>query len=306
MGRITWAGALIFVLFSTRINAFIYKIQVLENSDQTIIGLSDWHDNKLPIGKTHRRQILDVAKRHKAKVKLAVEDLSSSNASGKHACTKLALSSSHGVLASLTKDCNKQNIPVENLEYRFDRVIAFGPLLHIKDPQKCLGACSITVQNITQEVQQTLQEIAHYNDSKQLNSIYKQMVSYITQQLRKLNFGQHAKDSVAQFIAKTTTQKNRNDKLKQLLTFDSGLLDCKLLHTIHNNPNTRYLVIIAGGTHVDRTCNILQRFGYTKKYASKVVMKKQNNVQQCLGAQTITSALLPQPMHLGILNRFFS
>src|SRR5438067_12099514 len=132
--------------------AFIYRIDILQptnSKDQYILCLSDFHDKTHPA--THPQQkyldsLLDQLVKKNAYV--LVEDLSSPNTkSGITGCGSFSVDSRGGILGGLTNTCKEKQIPVENVEYRFCRVAAFGPVLNNpnKSPSSLESTHKITV-----------------------------------------------------------------------------------------------------------------------------------------------------------------
>lgn len=311
--RILLFGMLI--VFSSGSFAFIYEVVVLKKWDpqahryQYVIGCSDFHD------KQHQSTSDQVAAIHemlqaspKDTTKIIVEDLSSENNCGKRACKSFLLNSRGGILGGLSETCKKYGFNVDNVEYRYCRVIALGPVVtgNKKDYQTLPSVQHIKVHDVLNEVKQVIAEIQQYNDDhNELKRVYKKQLSSLQAHLKRLHFDKHVSDSMAHYLNKHTNKKNLMEILKYLLTFDSMLLDMKMLHSVHTASQADRIIAFAGGTHITRVAQALKKMGYEEVYTSKSSYEKEHNLEKCTGSHIVEGSFCvrPQPVDAAILRK---
>ena len=197
---------------------------------------------------------------------MVLEDLSCKGAGGRRSCVRFFINSRAGLLGGLTDLCEKAKIPVENIEYRYCRVVSLSPVLKNNNVQPATFSSTrlTTIAALTNEVNDIIKEINAYDDGPELNKQYKQGISEIQTKLNKLRFTSKTTTSVAQYLTTHTSLSKRHNFIKWLLTFDSNLLDLKLAHTVVNAPDKEKIFIFAGGSHITRAGALLQKAGYKK------------------------------------------
>lgn len=262
-------------LMPSSLSAFIYEITVMriplssDGSYYYFIGCSDFHDNSHAQALSQREQLLHIFdKANRLHTHIILEDLNSPNVHGKQGCKNFMLSCEKGVLAQLTQDLQRNGYRAENVEYRFGRVIALSEFLKNveinaqSNPYNYASACALRVDDILHEVDDVLEEIQKYRDGVLCNALYAAGCEKIKQSLKQFKFLQQKEKSIATFCLDNSTVANRLLFLKQLLTFDTDLLDFKMLHSIVGVQNKQCAVVIAGGTHIAHLSELLKNVGF--------------------------------------------
>ncbi len=273
--------------------AFIYEIKVLRkwndatNGYQYFIGCSDFHDKRHDATESQLEAIQELLRSlPRTKTKVIVEDLSTENNCGRRVCGRFFLNSRGGILGGLAQKCQSCRLEVDNIEYRYCRVIALGPLLHnLKaDVSTIPSLKGIRMQDIMQEMQGTVDEITKYNDGEVLTAWYRKMLKEFTPQLQQMQLQRQGIDTMADYIAKYTTLETRLKKLKYLLTFDSALLDALLMHSVQAAASKERIVAFAGGTHIARVVEMLKKMGYQEIYGTESRYFREHDLDKCLGS----------------------
>jgi hypothetical protein len=291
-------------LASSSTYAFIYEVKVLKKWDAAhkryhyFIGFSDFHDkqhNVTPVQIEAIQQLLRQMPRQETKV--IVEDLSTENHCGRKSCGRFFLNSSGGILGGLAQTCKAYRLDVENVEYRYCRVIALGPLLHnLKaDVSSIPSLKGVQVSDIMQEVQSTADQIKRYNDGSTLSKWYAQHLRDIAVHIERLKMEQYKNMSMAQYVGKHTTQANRLKTLKYLLTFDSDLLNVLMVHYIQAAADKERVLAFAGGTHIMHVVEMLKKLGYQEVYSTKPEYFREHNLEKCLGSNVTDGAFCVRP-----------
>lgn len=301
------------IFYTTGSFAFFYEIKILRKWDADhkryhyFIGLSDFHDKMHPINKEHLaklEQMLQVADKNSTKI--LVEDLSSANGQGRQACGRFFVNSRGGVLGGLAQTTASMGHETENIEFRYCRVTALGPVLnHIQENLDQFPSVTTTpMATLIQEITGTIKEAIAYNDGSILKGFYDSSIQEVVKNLKKLHMDQHANLSVAQYLKNHSTPQNRMELLKLLLTFDSSLLDIKMLHSVVASLNKQKVIAIAGGAHIARTCEMLQKVGYEPVKNTQIAYTKEHDLQKCLGSHIVDGAFCvkPQPINIDFVD----
>lgn len=307
--------SIIFLIWAGMLQSYIYEIKVLRKWDAQaqryhyVIGLSDFHDKAHDANQVQRNQLVTMLCALKpATHKILVEDLSSPNEFGKGRCNQFMLTSQKGILASLAQQCHKLGLDVDNIEYRYCRVICLGGLLTQinESPYRFEPARTVRIATLLEEVEHMLAQIKEFSDGKQLNAWYGQSCNDVGHALKKLKFHASHSLSCADYIQKASASVDRMGLLKHLLTFDSALVDCLLVHAIINAANKERIIAIAGGTHITRAFDQLTKLGYSKLYSSKTRFNKDYDLANCLGSniQPGGFCMKPVPLDVSVLQDF--
>lgn len=199
----------------------------------------------------------------------------------------------------MTQECQKRGFEVENVEYRYCRVVALGPVLHnIKaDPRIIVSTQHITVQDILEEINREVEEIkAHGYENKSLAVLIKN-IDEVTSELTKLKIADYAQKTIGDYLAIRTWPTNRLVFLKKMLTLDSNLLDVKMLNVVLRSQDKKRVVALAGGTHIRRTSELLQKAGYALVYQTKTKLFKEANLNKChIGSDIINGLFCIKPL----------
>lgn len=293
-------------------SAFIYDIQVmraqnpLTNDYRYFIGCSDFHDKSDSSTSSQRKDILSILKGcSKKKVKILLEDLNSPNCSGKQMCGRFILKSKRGTLAQLTQDLANKGLDVENVEYRYGRVIALSGILHdiARSPYQCQPACALRVASLLDEVNNALEEIKTYSDGLLLDGLYQRGCARVRSMLKIFDLENQKNKSIAAFCADNTRVHDRLTFLKKLLTFDSDVLDFKIVHAVLTAKNKGTVVAFAGGTHIARACALLKNVGYDQIESTSIKLDSQEDLAKCIMTHE-TSCVQPRPVSLELLQKY--
>jgi len=291
-------------LFFSGSYAFIYEVKVLKKWDQArnryqyFIGCSDFHDKRHDATSSQVAAIKGLLKAApKDHTKIIVEDLSTENNCGRKACGRFFLNSRGGILGGLTQTCKSYHLMVDNIEYRYCRVIALGPLLHnLKADVSTMPTLrNIHVRDILEETQATVDEIKQYKDDKRLAAWYAQTIKELEPHIQRLQMRKHSSDTIAQYVRSYASQKTLLKMLKYLLTFDSTLLDVKMIHSVQSAANKERIIAFAGGTHIGHVVDMLKKMGYEEVYATKSKYFREHNLDKCLGSQIADGGFCVRP-----------
>ncbi len=295
--------------------AYIYQVHVLRRWDkkhnhyQYFIGLSDFHDKSHAINKQHRYYLEHRLLDDRRSTKVIVEDLSSTNNNGRRTCDCYAINSRGGVLGGLASVLKRSGVDVDNIEYRYCRVVSLGPLINNIHAQVDSFSSSNTlhIDALYGEVMREIDSIRSYADGRVLNSRYKRTISGVMRALRRLRLDRYQKMSIAEDCAKCIKSSNRLDVLQKLCTFDSGLLDVKLVHSVIAAQNKSHVFAIAGGTHIKHTCALLKHAGYETVFVSKLTSQCKCDLSRCLGSHIVEDVICvnPEPIDISIIAKFF-
>jgi hypothetical protein len=285
--------------------SFIYQAQILQRWDshyqyyQTIIGLGDFHDKKHPSTGQQRQyleHVLNACDKHNTHV--VVEDLSSTNCHGCHGCGPFILNSRAGILGGLTDSCRRLCLSVTNLEYRYCRVVALGPIFNNHDMpiHTFQSARAVPLEALYREIMREINEILTYRDGMTLERYYRQCIDPILTSVKQIHLDVHKKMTVADYLTTyATTSKIRSQLLNRLLTFDSALFDCKVIHAINQASDKKTIIVVAGGTHINHMTCILNMIGYKHIFTSKLVVSS-----HCQNSTEIR----PEAIDLGMIARY--
>jgi len=305
-----------FMLINLSVNGFIYDIRVMRKWDRKdkyysyFIGLGDFHDKTHKITSQQVRELDAImGKCKKDRTKVVVEDVSSAGCGGRKCCGRFFINSSGGILGGLAKKYRDKGFRfLENVEYRYCRVASLAPVVNNihANLRKFASTSGIFIKNFEQEVQRVLKDVSRFNDGKMLNNWYKTCISTIENDLKRLKLRQMSKMSVADYLYYNTNPTNRLGLVKKLLTFDSSLVDAKIVHSIINSPKKQNSIVIAGGSHIRNVSNILQTIGYKPIYNSRVIVRKERVSNPCLGSHIAPGGFCakPLPANLKVLHNF--
>jgi hypothetical protein len=289
---------------TTSASAFIYEVKVLKKWDATrkryhyFIGISDFHDKRHDATTSQVNAINRLLRQlPKEQTKVIVEDLSTENNCGRKACGRFFLNSRGGILGGLAQTCRSHNLSVDNVEYRYCRVIALGPLLHNlnADVATIPSLKGIRVREVLQETQATVDEIKRYNDGATLASWYASNLKELAAHIEKLKMARCETDSMADYVARHTTHSTRLKMLKYLLTFDSALLDVKMVHSVQANADKQRVVAFAGGTHIVRVVDMLKKMGYKEVYSTTPEYYREHALEKCVGSHITDGTFCVRP-----------
>jgi hypothetical protein len=268
--KVTPVVCTLILIMSNGIYGYFYHVSVMKKKlskkdqhAQNIILLGDCHDKKHPANQHQKIYLNYILQRcMQKKSKLIVEDLGSINNDGKMFCCNFKINCPEGLLSALAYKARMLGIMVDNIEFRYCRVAALGPLLH--HTRQALTAIKssgvITTHLLYKEVVEELKKIEHYDDNKQCNALYKKAVLSVRELLKKIKLPNNSLP-VAQHCLQFPISSYK-EEVEKLCIFDSALIDMNILHSIVISPEVASILVIAGGSHTHQIATVLQRMGY--------------------------------------------
>ncbi len=300
----------ILICISPGIEAYLYQAVVMRKWNDLhdryhyFIGLGDYHSKRHPANQQQRDQFESLlAQADSTDLKVLTEDLSVSNSDGRFSCGKFYVNSRGGFLGGITDRCRYLGVDADNLEYRYARVCALGPLLNHsqKDPLSFASVRGISVGQLCSEVSTECDRIDAFDDGPILNEWYQRCVQKVGKQLVVFGWSLDDQTSVAEYIAHVSGRLSLNN----LFTFDCSLLDAKIVHEIVNSQDKERVCAIAGGAHVERASDILQKVGYQPLFYIHPACQH-SGIEQCLQLESNQrQTKMPQPISLDRLKNFF-
>lgn len=296
--------------------SYVYQLSVMEKltnpahrTAQIVIGIGDYHD-KSNSHNAHQRNYLEalIKKCKLLNGKVIVEDLSSINSDGRGFCCNFSINARGGILGKLADFARTQSVDVDNVEYRYCRVAAIGPLLNNSDvlPENFNSSKAITVDAVGKEVRDEIDVVKRYDDGVFLNALYKKVTQDVYKSFNKLKLSQDSQLSIADYCKRFF--KNEYVKnLERLCVFDSSLVDMKIIHSIVKSPDKSVIVVAAGGSHIEKMSENLAGIGY-KKILLKFPQKMADDVlvvKSSLASENKRSAGEPPAIDMRILDEFF-
>lgn len=295
------------VLFSsTTLFPFIYEVKVLKKwfpkrgHAQYFVGCCDFHDRIDP-SNLAQRQILEttLGSCDKAQTHVVVEDLATGSQKNDVLRGRFSITANGGVLGGLASVCVACGLPVTNVEYRYCRVASIGPVINNlnADYNRFSATRALTAKNLVDELFKHAKGLSgRACFKKSMNAILK------TANLKRLKAAGDM--SMAGYLNKHTVPTNRFAVLKTLLTFDSALLDSSILQAV-SKSDKKYILTIAGGSHIDRVSERLKREGYEVVYASDPQFVRARQENACLPQGTNGQSVKPRPLKARVLKRVF-
>lgn len=270
-----------------------------------VVGLGDFHDVILPEDAKQRDVVEAWLKQPgNAGMRVITEDLFVPNVEGRSGMNGYRLSPRKGAfLDGITNLVQASGAMPVNVEHRYGRLIAFGPLRNSsRNISTVAAAQGITVRDLIHEVEHELSCILQFSDGRILNGWYAAEVENIYATMQSLKWYDYANKTVADYVA-TIRVPLRSYIDNHLLIFDRAILDMKIVHDIVTNCHGKTTCIIAGGGHVDRAESQLKRAGYE-------VVSRINFQRPFLGLFTsfLPGAAMPHPYPIQIfeLNSFLN
>jgi|ERR1700733_10108728 len=269
-----WAAFIASIVFGvTMVRGYIYddaKAKVLRKWDPQNnryhywIGFCDFHDKMHPANNVQRQKIEEVLLKSDTRNMLVlVEDLSSANQEGCLGCGSFYINSKVGILAGLANFCNSHAIPVHNVEYRYCRVVTLGPVINniTADPTLFPSTRKMTIGHLSQEIERVYNELLLGAQGASFKTELNRAIADIKKNMHDFNFDTQSDKSIARYVAENSTPINRNEMVKNILTFDGILLGLRLVDATLNNQHKEKIVSFAGGTHILEAYDLLQKVG---------------------------------------------
>ncbi len=311
------------ICISPGIHSYLYQGVVmrkwndLDGRYHYFIGLGDYHNKQHPANQQQRDQLESLlAQTDSTDLKMLTEDLSVRNSDGRFSCGRFYVNSRGGFLGGITDSCRYLGIDTDNLEYRYARVCALGPLLNhsAKSPYSFASVRGISVDQLYSEVSTECDRINAFDDGPILNEWYKRCIQKVDKQLMAFGWSADDQTSVADYIAleqkrspliNCSSPIKRSSPINKLFTFDCSLLDAKIVHETVNNQHKERVCAIAGGSHIERASEVLQKVGYQPIFHLRPTCQS-HDIEQCLQLESNQrQTKMPQPISLDRLNNFF-
>ncbi len=301
---------LLILIFPQWCAGYIYQAHVLKKWNayrshwQYVIGLGDYHDKKHHATQSQLREIQAMLAGANGSLKVITEDLSAQNNMGRFGWGPFYVNSRGGILGGLTERCHDMGIDTENVEFRYCRVCSLGPVLNNihTQPQQFRPTNAIRLQDLCNEIDVELDRIRQFEDGLILHAWYTKQTKEIERKIARLGL-RSRNMSVADFIS--CVQAKRLPLVKKLLTFDSSLLDMKMVHAIVHADTD--VCAIAGGSHIERVSIVLQKVGYEPVFAAKSAVYQSAQLRECIGSDIKEHSFKPkpQPIDLTAVKKFF-
>lgn len=293
-----------FFLFTVwTVYPYIYMMHMLQyvapsGRELWVLGLGDFHDRvhiKTNLQRDGFEKLLQAIA--ECKTLVLVEDLSSPNTvSGCVGCGYLRIDTKGSFLAGLADACIKAGVQTLNLEYRFCRVAGLGPLLNrASSPNMHIQNNYVSVAVVHAEVLSQIARIKSFDDGSFLNEYYTKTIAQLYRHMTKINFDAHKKTTLSDYIGPELPQ----DIIKDLLMFDSALLDLEMVHAIVNATNKEIIIMVAGAAHITNVATIMEQIGYKTVYRSNVGYDTEGSDVGCRGLPKIRDqfCIKPKPLN---------
>ena len=264
-----WILALILGLSSTvSVQGYVYDIKGLRKWHPEYkcycywIGCCDFHDKIHQASCQHRKKIEELLPMYNpADVLVVVEDLSSVNDAGCFGCGAYYINSRVGVLAGLGNFCKEQKIPLQNVEYRYCRVVALGPIINNinADPALFPSTGKMKISTIIQEIERAQLDLLFYNPTAAFQAHITAQTNKVMGHMKKFNLMQDQEMTIAHYLQAHTTPLNRLEIVKDLLTFDGIFIGMKFAGATMNAPYKKKIIALGGGTHINEAYELLQK-----------------------------------------------
>lgn len=274
-------------------SAYFYQLDILKNSNATVKALSDYHDKDHGVTQDQKNYLKNyLTSCPRASTKLIIEDLHS----------VMRDSPEQGVLAGLALYCADHGMSVKNIEYRVKRVKALGEFVYQshKNPYDCVAACSITIGDLSQEIEQAIHAVLELQLPVLLQAVAKKTINEIRKNIAALGW-EDTRKTVADYLAELP-QKERLQHIKKILMCDVKLLDLHIVGHVLAEP-CQNIIICAGGSHIDHVRQLLKKVGYKTFFSTKTTFFTETDLSRCVTATIYHNSycLKPHPVNLNLL-----
>ncbi len=271
------------------------------------IGFCDFHDKLHPYNGIQRKKIEELLPSHNPEhILVLVEDLSSTNDAGKLGCGSYFINSRVGILAGLGSFCKNNNVPAQNVEYRYCRVVALGPVINAiqADPHSFPSARKMTLTHLTQEVEQAYNDLLLGAATSEFKNELTARTGALQKNIEKLkNIPPHQK-TIADYLHAHSNAFNRLEIVKNMLTFDGVLIGFKLVDATLKAPAKQKIIAFAGGTHINEAYDILQKVGGYEPIVDSVIAGSADRVAQGINTNSAGGPAKPEPISLELLEHY--
>jgi len=122
----------------------------------------------------------------------------------------------------------------------------------------------------------------------------------VKQRMHTLKLHSFVNLTVADYLDLMSTKKNRVEVLKNLLTFDSILVDLRLLHSVVNSKNKSSYLALAGGSHIKRVAKLISKLGWEWVHSTTPTFIKERSMRKCLGGNIIEGKFCKKPKSIDV------
>ncbi len=311
------AGRFVFaILFlSANCDSFIYEVSVLRKWNGKLgrysyfVGLSDFHDRTNKVNEVQIRDLQSILFNCSSNtIKVGSENISSPSKGRRASCGRFFVHARGGVLAGFGQTCKELGLPLENVEFRYCRVASLGPVLNNldSDMRSFSSVRTIKVSDLIKEVEAICGEIRSYQDGELLKDFYDKCIERVYKRMRNQKLYKYKDKTVAAYLESTTTRNNRINFLKELLTFDSILIDLRLLHSVISSQDSLNYLAVAGGSHITRVSQLISKLGWEWVHTTKPKFVREYKIRKCLGGNIIQGRYCrkPKPVDVRLIENF--
>jgi hypothetical protein len=309
MGKLAEYFLWVILFFSTSCKSFVYELFVLRKWNNKrgrysyFIGLGDFHDKTNKINNVQIRDLYEILKHCLPDtLKIGSENISAPSSGRTASCGRFFVHARGGVLAGFGQICKKLGLPIENLEYRYCRVASLGPVLNnIRSDMRLFPSVrTIKVAELIREVEDVCHEIRLYKDGPLLQDFYQRCIARVNKWMRIKKLYEYKDKTVADYLELMTNQGNRVQFLKKLLTFDSILVDLRLLHSVISAQDHLNYLAVAGGSHITRVAQLISKLGWEWVHATRPDFVREYKIRKCLGGHIIQGKYCRKPKPIDV------
>lgn len=308
-----WTRIFLLLAFCAPMRAYLYDVKVLRkwqpqcNRYHYWVGCCDFHDKLHKHNSVQRKKIEEWLPGYNPEHLLVlVEDLSSTNDAGKLGCGNYFINSRMGILAGLGSYCKTNHIPVQNVEYRYCRVVALGPVINNiqADPNSLPSARKMTISELTREIEQAYNDLLLGSTSTEFKNMLIAKTASLHKGLDKLKAVNANPQSIADYLRANTSGWNRLNTVKNMLTFDGILLGFKLVDATLKAENKEKVIAFAGGTHINEAYELLQKVGGYEPLIDANSVNGADPVAKAINTGSAPLTKKPEPISLELLEHY--
>lgn len=294
--------------------SYSYDIKVLKKWQPTLfcyhywIGVCDFHDKTHAANTIQRKKIEDILPHSNPHdILIIVEDLSSTNDAGRSGCGPYYINSRTGILAGLGGFCKEHHLPHCNVEYRYCRVVALGPVINniTADPLSFPSTKRMTISSLMQEIDQAYNQLLFGQTNALFNTALNEKSKNVQNMMKKLNLMHDHHKTIAEYLTDRSTPLNRLDMVKTLLTFDGIFIGLKIADASLKAPDKKKVIAFAGGTHINEAYELLQKVGGYEPVTAHEVSSPKGSINKGISTNASENYLSkPQPVSLELLEHY--
>jgi len=301
------------LLFCAQAHAYLYDVKVLRkwqpscNRYHYWVGCCDFHDKMHKQNSVQRKKIEEWLPGYNPDHLLVlVEDLSSTNDVGRLGCGSYFINSRLGILAGLGNYCKTNRIPVQNVEYRYCRVVALGPVINNiqADPHSLPSAKKMTLAELAREIEGVYNDLLLGSTSTEFKNMLIAKTATLHKGVDKLKGASNTYITIADYLRSNTTAWNRLEIVKNMLTFDGILLGFKLVDATLKAEHKEKIIAFAGGTHINEAYELLQKIGGYEPIIDSKSANAADPVAKAINTGSVPLNKKPEPISLELLEHY--